>query len=109
DSSLHEGEQVLSVTGHQAHTLNKISDREPVLAKGSIREGFSGQVLGGPPFYFADFDFDLGGSGGAVFALADGRPISDDQGHLILRGISVAYGLHAKNGRPYSEERNFTI
>jgi hypothetical protein len=109
DSSLREGEQILSVTGHQFHTLNKISGREPVLAKGKIREGFSGKVLGGPPFYYADIDFDLGGSGGAVFALMDGRPVSDDEGHLILRGISVAYGLQAKNGKPYSDERNFTI
>jgi hypothetical protein len=44
-----------------------------------------------------------------VFALADGRPVSDDEGRLILRGISVAYGLTAKSGKPYSEERNFTI
>jgi hypothetical protein len=109
DSSLREGEEILSVTGHQVHTLNKISGREPVLAKGKIRNSFSGRVLGGPPFYYADIDFDLGGSGGAVFALMDGRPVSDDEGHLILRGISVAYGLRAKNGRPYSEERNYTI
>ncbi|MCI0628847.1 MAG: serine protease [Acidobacteria bacterium] len=109
DSSLREGEEILSVTGHQFHTLNKISGREPVLAKGKIRNSFSGRVLGGPPFYYADIDFDLGGSGGAVFALMDGRPVSDDEGHLILRGISVAYGLRAKNGRPYSEERNYTI
>ena len=39
----------------------------------------------------------------------DGRPVSDDEGRLVLRGISVAYGLKAKSGRPYSEERNFTI
>ena len=121
DSSLREGEQILSVTGHQVHTLNKISRREPVLAKGKIRKGFSGRVFGGPPFYYADIDFDVGGSGGAVFALVNRRPrfpharhshavpVSDDEGHLILRGISVAYGPHAKNGRPYSEERNYTI
>jgi hypothetical protein len=109
DSSLREGEQILSVTGDQVHTLNKISGREPVLAKGQIRNGFSGRVLGGPPFYYADIDFDEGGAGGAVFALMDGRPVSDDEGHFILRGISVAYGLRAKNGRPYSEDRNFTI
>jgi hypothetical protein len=88
--------------------LNKISGREPVLAKGTIRKVLDG-VLGGPPFYYADFDLDDGGSGGAVFALMDGRPVSDDEGHLILRGLSVAYGPHAKNGRPYSEERNYTI
>lgn len=109
DSSLREGEEVLSVTGHQIHSLNKISGREPVLAKGKIRDSFSGRVLGGPPFYYTDIDFDVGGSGGAVFALMDGRPVSDDEGHLILRGISVAYGLRAKTGKPYSEERNFTI
>lgn len=39
----------------------------------------------------------------------DGRPVSDDEGHVILRGLSVAYAPHAKNGRPYSEERNYTI
>src|SRR4029077_13500123 len=44
-----------------------------------------------------------------VFALMDGRPVSDDEGHFILRGISVAFGPHAKDGRPYSEERNYTI
>jgi len=108
DSSLREGEQILSVTGQQLHTLNKISGREPVVAKGMIRKVLDG-VLGGPPFYYADFDLDDGGSGGAVFALMDGRPVSDDEGHLILRGISVAYGPNAKNGRPYSEERNYTI
>ena len=73
-----------------------------------IRKVLDG-VLGGPPFYYADFDLDEGGSGGAVFALMDGRPVSDDEGRLILRGLSVAYGPHAKNGRPYSEERNYTI
>ena len=109
DASLREGEQVLSVTGQQFHTLNKVSSREPVLAKGKIREGFSGKVLGGPPFYYADIDFDVGGSGGAVFALMDDRPVADDEGRLILRGISVAYGLQAKNGKPYNDERNFTI
>jgi hypothetical protein len=108
DSSLSEEEQILSVTGHQLHTLNKISNREPVVAKGQIRKVLDG-VLGGPPFYYADIDIDDGGSGGAVFALMDGRPVSDDEGRLILRGISVAYGLHAKNGRPYSDERNYTI
>ncbi len=108
DSSLPEGEQVLSVTGHQLRMLNKISGREPVIAKGTIRRAFSG-VLGGPPFYYADIDFDVGGSGGAVFALTDGRPVSDGEGRLVLRGISVAYGLQAKNGKPYSDERNHTI
>ena len=108
DSSLPEGEQILSVTGHQLHTLNKISGREPVVATGQIRKVLDG-VLGGPPFYYADIDLDDGGSGGAVFALMDGRPVSDDDGRLILRGISVAYGLRAKNGKPYSEERNYTV
>jgi hypothetical protein len=65
--------------------------------------------LGGPPFYYTDIDFDEGGSGGAVFALRDGRPVSDDEGRLVLRGISVAFGPHAKNGRPYSDEQNYTI
>jgi hypothetical protein len=120
DSSLREEEQILSVTGQQLHTLNKISGQEPVLAKGKIRKVFEGVlggppfyyakgVLGGPPFYYADIDLDEGGSGGAVFALKDGRPVSDDEGHLILRGISVAFGPHAKDGRLYSEERNYTI
>ena len=108
DSSLPEGEPILSVTGHQLHTLNKISDREPVVAKGNIKRVLDG-VLGGPPFYYADLDLDDGGSGGAVFALKDGRPVADDDGRLVLRGISVAYGLRAKNGKPYSEERNYTV
>ncbi|HEX2446701.1 MAG TPA: serine protease [Methyloceanibacter sp.] len=120
DASLREGEQVLSVTGHQLRTLNKVSGREPVVARGKIRRIFDG-VLGGPPFYYSDIDFDVGGSGGAVFALRDRRPrfphadhphlapVSDDEGRIILRGISVGYGLRAKNGRPYSEDRNYTI
>jgi hypothetical protein len=120
DSSLREEEQILSVTGQQLHSLNKISGREPVLAKGKIRKVFEGilggppfyyakGVLGGPPFYYSDIDFDEGGSGGAVFALKNGRPVSDDEGRLILRGISVAFGPRAKDGRPYSEDRNYTI
>ena len=73
--------------------------------QGNYRDAFSGQVLGGPPFYYADIDLDVGGSGGAVFALRDGRPVADDEGRLILRGISVAYGLQAKSGKPYSAEQ----
>ena len=107
-SSLREGDQVLSVTAHQRQTLNKLSDREPVVAKGSVRRVLEG-VLGGPPFYYADFDFDEGGSGGAVFALEDGRPVADDDGRLILKGISVAFGPNAKNGKPYSDDGNYTI
>lgn len=108
DTSLREGEQLLSVTGHQIRTMNKLSRREPVVAKGTVRSAFDG-FFGGPPFYYTDIDFDIGGSGGAVFALEDGRPISDEEGRLILRGISVAYGMKAKSGKPYSEERNHTI
>jgi hypothetical protein len=37
DSSLSEGDQVLSVTSDQRHTLNHLSSREPVVAKGTIR------------------------------------------------------------------------
>jgi hypothetical protein len=108
DSSLPEGEELLSVTSDQRRTLNKISGREPVIAKGRVRRVLDG-VFGGPPFYYTDIDFDVGGSGGAVFALMDGRPVSDDEGRLILRGISVAHGPLAKSGKPYSEERNYTI
>ncbi|HXG78209.1 MAG TPA: serine protease [Methyloceanibacter sp.] len=120
-SSLREGEQILSVTARQDRMLNKLSDREPVVAKGTIRKRFSGRAFGGPPFYYADVDFDVGGSGGAIFALRDGRPrfphatrrrllpLAGDQGRLILKGISVAYGLNAKSGKAYSEDRNFTI
>jgi Trypsin-like peptidase domain len=108
DSSLSEGEEIFSATSYQRHTLNKISGREPVLAKGTIRSA-SEPLLGGVPFYYADIDLDEGGSGGAVFALKDGRPVADDEGRLILRGILVAYGPRAKNGMPYSEERNYTI
>ena len=119
DSSLREGEQILSVTGHQRRTLNKISGREPVIAKGKIRRVLDG-VLGGPPFYYSDVDFDVGGSGGAVFALmnrrarfphaghSDAAPVSDDEGRLILRGLAVGYGPQAKSGRAYGE-RNYTI
>jgi hypothetical protein len=120
ESSLRVEEPILSVTGQQLHSLNKISNREPVLATGKIRRVLEG-VLGGPPFYYADVDLDEGGSGGAVFALTDRRPqlphadrpllapVSDDEGRLILRGISVAFGPRAKSGKPYSEERNYTI
>ena len=120
DSSLHEGQQVLSVTARQFRTLNKLSNREPVIAKGKVRRGLDG-VLGGPPFYYADIDFDVGGSGGAVFALTDRRPrfphaahpqaapAADKEGRLILKGISVAYGPKAKSGKPYSDEQNYTI
>ena len=108
DSSLPEGEQVLSVTGHQRQILNKISRREPVLATGKIRNVFDG-FYGGPSFYHADIDFDVGGSGGAVFVLKDGRPVSDDEGRLILKGILVAYALNAKNNRPYDADRTYTI
>jgi hypothetical protein len=108
DSSLPEGEQIFSVTGQQRHTLNKISSREPVLARGTIRGAFDG-LFGGPPYYYADIDLDEGGSGGAVFALKDGRPVSDGEGRLVLKGILVAYGAQAKNNKPYSEGRNYTI
>jgi hypothetical protein len=108
DASLPEGEPILSVTGHQLHSLNKLSDREPAVAKGNIKRVLDG-VLGGPPFYYADLDLDDGGSGGAVFALKYGRPVAGEDGRLILRGISVAYGLRAKNGKPYSDERNYTV
>ncbi|HET9583588.1 MAG TPA: serine protease [Bradyrhizobium sp.] len=120
DSSLRVGEPILSVTGQQLHSLNKISNREPVLAMGTIRRVLEG-VLGGPPFYYADIDLDEGGSGGAVFALTDRRPqlphadrpllspVSDNENRLVLRGISVAFGPRAKSGKPYSDERNYTI
>jgi hypothetical protein len=108
DLSLSEGDEIFSATGPQLRTLNKLSRREPVLAKGTIRGAFD-PFLGGAPFYYADIDLDEGGSGGAVFALKDGRPVSDDEGRLILRGILVAHGPKAKSGQPYSEERNYTI
>ncbi|HUU26018.1 MAG TPA: serine protease [Methyloceanibacter sp.] len=108
DTSLSEGEEVFSVTARQRRMLNKISDREPLLAKGTIRSASKG-VAGGPPFYYADIDLDEGGSGGAVFALKGGRPVTDDDGYLILRGILVAVGPRGRSGKPYSEERNYTI
>jgi hypothetical protein len=108
DSSLPVGEQILSVTAHQRGTLNKITRLEPLVAKGAIRTVFSG-FYGGPPFYHADIDLDQGGSGGAVFALKDGRPVSDEEGRLVVRGMLVGHGLNAKSGKPYSEERNYTI
>jgi len=108
DSSLPEGEQVFSATAYQRHALNRISSREPVVAKGTIRSVSSG-LFGGPPFYYADIDLDEGGSGGAVFALKDGRPVADDEGRLVLRGLLVGTGPHGRNGRPYSEDRNYTI
>lgn len=108
DFSLAEGEEVFSATSHQNGMLNKVSRREPVVAKGAIRSVSRG-FLGGPPFYYADVDLDEGGSGGAVFALKDGRPVTDDAGRLVQRGILVAHGPRAKNGKPYSEDQNYTI
>ncbi|MGE3528720.1 MAG: serine protease [Methyloceanibacter sp.] len=108
DALLREDDEVASVTARQRQTLNKLSDREPVVATGKIRRVLEG-VLGGPPFYYADFDFDEGGSGGAVFAVKDGRPVADEDGRLVLRGISVAFGPNARNGKPYSDDRNYTI
>ena len=119
DAPLREGDQVLAVTGHQLRTLNKLSGREPLVAKGRIRRELEG-VLGGPPFYYADVDFDVGGSGGAVFALTqraelpDGDaaqtvPLAGEDGRLILKGMAVGYGPQAKSGRPYSDAQNYTI
>jgi len=108
DSSLAEGEPIFSATGYQRRTLNRISGREPVVAKGTIRS-VNSAFFGGPPFYYADVDLDEGGSGGAVFALKDGRPVTDGEGRLVQKGILVAVGPHARNGQPYSEERNYTI
>jgi len=108
DNSLSEGAEIVSATGYQRNTMNKISSREPVLAKGKIRSVSSG-LFGGPPFYYADIDLDEGGSGGAVFAMQEGRPVADDDGRIVLRGILVAHGPRARNGQPYSEERNYTI
>jgi trypsin-like peptidase len=108
DSFLSEGEEIFSATAYQRRTLNKISSREPVLARGAIRSVSTG-LFGGPPFYYGEIDLDEGGSGGAVFALKDGRPVADDDGRLILRGLLVAHGPNAKDGQPYSEDRNYTI
>ena len=72
DLSLREEEELLSVTSHQARMVNKLSNREPVVARGKVRKLLDG-VLGGPPFYYTDIDFDVGGSGGGVFALKEGR------------------------------------
>jgi hypothetical protein len=108
DTVIPEGEHIFSATGYQRNSLNKLSLREPVLAKGTIRSVSTG-VWGGPPFYYAEIDLDEGGSGGAVFDLKDGRPVSDRYGRLILRGLLVAVGPKAKNGKPYSEELNYTI
>jgi Trypsin-like peptidase domain len=99
DSSLREEEELLSVTGRQLGTLNKLSNREPVVAKGKIKRVLDG-VLGGPPFYYTDIDFDVGGSGGAVFGFMDGRPVADDEGRLVLRGISVAYDRVRRTAGP---------
>jgi hypothetical protein len=108
DTSLPDGEKIFSATGYQLRALNRLSDREPVLAKGSVRGVFS-PYLGGVPFYSTDIDLDKRGSGGAIFALKDGRPVADDEGRLIMRGILVAHGPRAKSGKPFSEEQNYTI
>lgn len=108
DTPMSEGEEILSATGYQLRALNRLSDREPVLAKGTVRGVFN-PYLGGVPFYSTDIDLDKGGSGGAVFALKDGRPVADDEGRFILRGILVAHGPRAKSGEPFSEEQNYTI
>ena len=46
DASLSEGEEIFSATAYQRRSLNKLSSREPVLAKGTIRSVSSG-VFGG--------------------------------------------------------------
>ena len=69
NSSLREGEQILSVTGHQRSYLEQNFEPGTGAREGKDKKGFSGGVFGGPPFYYADIDFDVGGSGGAVFAL----------------------------------------
>jgi hypothetical protein len=108
DTPLAEGDGLLSVTGYQRNTLNRLSRREPVVAKGRVRSLSSG-FFGGPPFYYADIDLDVGGSGGAVFAAKNGRPVTNDEGQLVLRGLLVAVGPNGRNGKPYSEDQNYTI
>lgn len=108
DTFLSEGEKIFSATGYQRNGLNRLTLKEPVLAKGTIRSVSTG-FWGGPPFYHAEIDLDEGGSGGAIFALRDGRPVLNSEGRLILRGLLVATGPKAKNGKPYSEEQNYTI
>ena len=57
---------------------------ETVLAKGKIKR-FPGQVLGGRlSCYDTDIDFDVEVRG-AQLALHGWTPVSDDEGHLILR------------------------
>lgn len=77
--------------------MNRLSRREPFLAKGQVRSLSSG-FFGGPPFYYADIDLDVGGSGGAVFAVKNGRPVTDGEGRLVLRGTPG-------RGRTEREER----
>ena len=108
DTFLAEGEQIFSATGYQRNSLNRLSLREPVVAKGAIRSVSTG-FWGGPPFYYAEIDLDEGGSGGAVFALRNGRPVTDSAGRIVLRGVLVAVGPKGRNGQPYSEDRNYTI
>jgi len=54
--------------------LNPISSKEPVVARGKIKQVFE-DAFDGPSMYWTDVDLGGGGSGGAIFAL-DRKEIS---------------------------------
>ncbi len=103
-SSLQTGDEVLSVTASQIGMLNPISSKEPVVAKGEIKQVFEG-AFGGPSMYWTDVDTASGASGGGIFALnrQGDLEVGDDE-RLVLRAMVIAAALGAKNGQPYNGE-----
>ena len=103
-SSLKTGDEVLSVTTSQIGMLNQINDKEPVVAKGEIKQVFEG-AFGGPSMYWTDVDTAGGASGGGIFALnrQGDLEVGDDE-RLVLKAMVIAAAIGAKNGQPYKGE-----
>jgi hypothetical protein len=101
---LHTGDEVLSVTTSQIGMLNPISSKEPVVAKGEIKQVFEG-AFGGPSMYWTDIDTASGASGGGIFALnrQGDLEVGDDE-RLVLKAMVIAAATGAKNGQPYRGE-----
>jgi hypothetical protein len=103
-SSLQTGDEVLSVTASQIGMLNPISSKEPVVAKGEIKQVFEG-AFGGPSMYWTDVDTANGASGGGIFPLnpQGDLEVGDDK-RLVLKAMVIAAATGAKNGQPYKGE-----
>ena len=103
-SLLELGNQFFSVTTNQKGMLNPISSKEPVVARGEIKQVFEG-AFDGPSMYWTDVDLGGGGSGGAIFALdRQGNLVVGEDGRLAMKAMATASGTGAKNGQPYKGE-----